>query len=765
MSALSGLRTGFAAWGTLVVLAAAGLGSYGVAHLIEDEKSQSIQKLLAEQRTVTRQYADVTTSALTQVYQNIRTLSFLPDIRSLDRHASNVGESARQTIQQVYNNLASNVSVSEVYFVPASFTPGKIDPDTGKPEEPAMMYDELIAGDGFFADSGTEAGETEQPEVEDEEYVLIAQQIAYLKQNYPTSDKVDGLNVPIVSGSPVITCDNTDFNRTLKDYDRQGIVFSVPYFRRDGKFGGVVSAIVRLRVLERILPDSDAALVNQGARFAVYSGNPGQAKLSEASVLSGKTDPSLIYSEALSIGIPDAEAQWTLWRGLSNAAIEGAPEIVELDRRAGLITALIWVAAAIAVVAIWLADLRYVRPARAVVRALVSIAAGKVDEDVPLGERRDLLGDISRAVTHFKDNALALQKAEQERALQAEQDLQHQAEREAEASERAASVTAVVEHLGAGLRRLSECNIRMTLDEPFTPEFEQIRKDFNASIAAFQLTLEEVLAGTVDIQESSAELSAGSESMSHRSEQQAASLEQAAAALEQITVTVRQLTQNAEQTRKLAGDARVRAGASSGIVTDAVAAMGRIEQSAGEISQIIAVINSIAFQTNLLALNAGVEAARAGEAGKGFAVVAMEVRELAQRSAAAAQQIKTLIESSSREVQQGVDLVQQTGQALEEINAFVNSIDVNIDSIATGIREQSVSLTETSQAIQQLDSSTQQNAAMAEETAALSRALNAQADALSAQVGKFKLNRRKAIREPGSPAANAGPQARTSRAA
>ena len=182
--------------------------------------------------------------------------------------------------------------------------------------------------------------------------------------------------------------------------------------------------------------------------------------------------------------------------------------------------------------------------------------------------------------------------------------------------------------------------------------------------------------------------------------------------------------------------------------------MERIEKASSEISQIISVIDEIAFQTNLLALNAGVEAARAGETGKGFAVVAAEVRELAQRSAGAAKEIKLLISNSAKEVHSGVKLVGQTGQVLNQIEQFVSAINDNIDNIATGVHEQSTGLKEISMAVNQIDQMTQQNAAMAEEMAALSDTLATDASILSNLVNRFKLNRREHIREPGSPAAN-----------
>lgn len=383
------------------------------------------------------------------------------------------------------------------------------------------------------------------------------------------------------------------------------------------------------------------------------------------------------------------------------------------------------------------------------------LSKGEFDSHVPYVQRSDEIGDIANALVIFRDSGLAKREMEREAEMAALERRQERLAREAESQKRAEETAAVVQQLGAGLERLSDCNIRITIDEPFAVDFEPIRNNFNRSIATFQLTLERVMSGTINIREGSTELASAAEHMAQRTEEQASALQETAAALEQINGTISHLNVNTQATRKLVRDARDRAGASTLVVTDAVQAMQRIERSASEIGQIIGVIDEIAFQTNLLALNAGVEAARAGESGKGFAVVATEVRELAQRSATAAKQIKALISNSSQEVNSGVRLVDEAGRALSEIIGFVTEIDTNIDQITIGVREQAEGVMQTTVAIHQLDSTTQQNAAMAEQSSALSKTLAHQAALLAEQVEKFKLNRRKAIREPGSAAAMA----------
>ncbi|QRY68496.1 PAS domain-containing methyl-accepting chemotaxis protein [Ensifer sp. PDNC004] len=313
-----------------------------------------------------------------------------------------------------------------------------------------------------------------------------------------------------------------------------------------------------------------------------------------------------------------------------------------------------------------------------------------------------------------------------------------------------------VQEIGAGLGRLAECNIRMTLDEPFVGELEMLRRDFNTSIGMFQETLSAVLSQTRDLNSNSHEMKDAAEHLSDRTRQQAAALEQTSAALEQATATVRTSTENTQQTRELVQNARQSAHSSSGVVRDAVTAMQRIKAASEEISQIIGVIDEIAFQTNLLALNAGVEAARAGDAGKGFAVVASEVRELAQRSAKAAKEIKALIHNSVAEVAEGVRLVGDTGNALKEIEDFVAAIDTRIAAIATAATEQTAGLGEINAAVNNIDVMTQKNAGMVERTADVSVRLAEGAQRLTELVNRFQLNRRAERREAGTAAAAGG---------
>ena len=293
--------------------------------------------------------------------------------------------------------------------------------------------------------------------------------------------------------------------------------------------------------------------------------------------------------------------------------------------------------------------------------------------------------------------------------------------------------------VGSGLRHLAEGDLESRVTAKLLPTLDKLRTDFNAAAENLQSTLKVVATTGHAIQSATGEISAATQNLSRRTEQQAASLEQTAAALDEITTTVKKTAAGALRAREVVTEAKSDAEKSGGIVHQAVSAMGEIEKSSREIGNIIGVIDEIAFQTNLLALNAGIEAARAGDAGRGFAVVATEVRALAQRSAAAAKEIKALISASGKQVSNGVGLVGDAGQALERIVGQVAKIDGVIAEIAASAQEQSAGLSEVNIAVNQMDQVTQQNAAMVEETAAVSEQLANEGETLTRLISGFKL--------------------------
>ncbi|APH73564.1 globin-coupled sensor protein [Aquibium oceanicum] len=290
------------------------------------------------------------------------------------------------------------------------------------------------------------------------------------------------------------------------------------------------------------------------------------------------------------------------------------------------------------------------------------------------------------------------------------------------------------------LSTLAKGDLRARIDTPLGDEFETLRADFNLMANGLETAIANVSQVSNSIGGSCDEIGQASDDLSRRTEQQAASLEETAAAVEELTASVKRSSEGANAAAEKVVAARQDADRSGKIMTDAVAAMASIEKSAHEISQIIGVIDEIAFQTNLLALNAGVEAARAGEAGRGFAVVAQEVRALAQRSAEAAKEIKSLIQNSTTHVENGVKLMDQTGKVSERIISQVIEIDQLVAGMASSSREQSTGLAEINTAISHMDQATQQNAAMVEETTAAVHSLRNEAGELVRAIASFSVS-------------------------
>lgn len=370
---------------------------------------------------------------------------------------------------------------------------------------------------------------------------------------------------------------------------------------------------------------------------------------------------------------------------------------------------------------------------------MMALAAGDMTVEFTGVERTDEIGDFARAFKCFKDDAalkLRLTAEAEEQRKQLEEGRAHAAKVQAE---QAARLQQAISALNQCLHRLSEGDLTVRVNDNLAPEYQALKDDFNQASQQLEETLHRVDKNASSISTGTQEISKATEDLSRRTEQQAASLEQTAAALDQIAATVNKTAKGAAHANEVAAATREVTEQASDVVMQAVAAVGGIEKSSQEIGQIIGVIDEIAFQTNLLALNAGVEAARAGEAGRGFAVVASEVRALAQRSADAAREIKSLISSSTVQVKEGVLLVGKTGTSLAGILEKVSEFSKVMADIAAGAQEQAIGIGQISTAVSQMDQMTQQNAAMVERTSAASQSLAAKAAELSALMGEFNL--------------------------
>ncbi|WP_421847758.1 methyl-accepting chemotaxis protein [Novosphingobium sp.] len=354
------------------------------------------------------------------------------------------------------------------------------------------------------------------------------------------------------------------------------------------------------------------------------------------------------------------------------------------------------------------------RPVGQITHAVEDLADGRLDGALVVSDTQDEIGALGRAMRGLQGQ---LARAEASKTEQVE---------------------LIVSTLGAALARFKEGDLSARVTAALEGPFARLKTDFNAMASELEQVIGSVAGTASGVQTGSTEIRAASDDLASRTEQQAASLESAANAMREVTAKVEQSAQNAGAVRETIVRATDRANEGGEVVKRAVGAMDSIVDSSKQITQIIDLIDGIAFQTNLLALNAGVEAARAGEAGRGFAVVANEVRALAQRSAEAARDIKGLISGSAQHVELGVHLVGETGEALDAIITQVAEIGALVEGIATAAVDQATSISKVNVTMGELDRMTQQNAAMVEESAAASRNLSGQAANLANLVARFR---------------------------
>jgi methyl-accepting chemotaxis protein len=413
----------------------------------------------------------------------------------------------------------------------------------------------------------------------------------------------------------------------------------------------------------------------------------------------------------------------------------------EAEARTQLIVLFVMLCAGglIAVGSIFMVSRRVAQPLQALADAVAQINGRTTDVAVPETQRADEIGVLARAIDNLRRDAEAKVALEAEAERRRAHEVAERARREEEKARADAETDKALEALGSALARLAEGDLRCEITTRVDSRYEVLRTDFNSAVAQLRLSMESILASSHVIANGTRSLVESADDLSKRTEQQTARLEETAAALDEITATGKTAAEGTGHARQVVSAAKTDAERTGDVVRKTVEAMGGIEKSAQQITQIIGVIDEIAFQTNLLALNAGVEAARAGEAGRGFAVVASEVRALAQRSADAAKEIKALISTSSDQVQDGVALVAETGEALRRILQQVDEINTVVLSIASGAQEQAAGLNQVNGAINEMDKATQQNAAMVQETTAASHSLAKESTHLADLVGRFNI--------------------------
>ena len=448
---------------------------------------------------------------------------------------------------------------------------------------------------------------------------------------------------------------------------------------------------------------------------------------------------ALVKADALFVPLSDDLVGFLLER---MKEVESQSQVLTDDNNGTIVSTLVAVVAlflAVIAGALFVTSRGITTPIVRLRERMLSLASGDSASQIVGMDRRDEVGEMARAVEVFRQGAIDRIRLERETEESRSLSEQERIERDRQKAKEAADVQFAVDSIATGLSKLADGDVAYRIVEPFAQNLDTVRGDFNNSAEKLQAALVQVSQNARGIDAGANEIKAAADDLAKRTEQQAAAVEETAAALEQITTTVKDSTRRAQEAGAIVSRAKAGAEQSGDVVRKAVSAMEQIANSANEISSIIGVIDEIAFQTNLLALNAGVEAARAGEAGKGFAVVAQEVRELAQRSASAAKEIKLLIDTSNQQVQDGVHLVGETGNALQVIVAEVQEINRHVSAIVESAHEQSSGLQQINTAVNQMDQDTQKNAAMVEESTAASHGLAKEVASLNQLLTQFRL--------------------------
>ncbi|MBX5242234.1 methyl-accepting chemotaxis protein [Rhizobium sp. NLR22b] len=496
----------------------------------------------------------------------------------------------------------------------------------------------------------------------------------------------------------------------------------------------------------------DAVLADlKGLRESAGQLVPLSGKNAALQELAKKIEPSLATIEkdtSLLISVAD---RWRAERGTATELVASASHTLEqfvstaqesgkdISQRSATMSLSAMIAGTVLAIIGGLMLIETLRgPLKRITQTMTRLAAGDLDVPIGDGKRGDEIGDMIRSVTVFRDQALEKTRLEEVAEANRARDEHEQARRAAEQARIEAEQSEALDALSDMLGKLADGNLAAVMSEELAADYVAMARTYNQAIDALRRTLAEVRNTTYEIAEGSTNLSGAADDLARRTEQQAAALEDSSRVLGELTASVRTTAENAHQTSVSVAEAHRQAEHSAAVVAKAVDAMDAINRSSDKVSSIIGVIDEIAFQTNLLALNAGVEAARAGEAGRGFAVVAQEVRELAQRCAKAAREIKDLISNSASQVGAGVRLVEETGEALSVIIEHFTSINGLVQVISTATSTQYKGIDEVNSAVRDIEHITQHNAAMVEENTAEIHRLRQQVELLNERISRFQ---------------------------
>ena len=319
--------------GPIVILGVMAALAAGVRYNEHRARNVALDDYRRQSREEAGHVAAKVEGSLRSLFEGARTIARLPGVRAIDRHAKAFDGDARRTVQEIYNNLASSVALSELYIVPVDMDPDAIDPETKQAQTPITTFDELIVERNADQPKAEVEHESKVEEIEIFEYRLMKKQLAWFRERCPSESSIQGLNYPVLCGPEVITCDNTRYSPSRpNDKDRSGLVFSVPFFAPDGTLKGCISAVILTAALQDLLPSGEYALRAAGHDYTVVGRGDGPASEHLPEINRGDAADGLLCSFTSKLQFADAESPWLLWRGRSDAVFNGLPEMAAARR-------------------------------------------------------------------------------------------------------------------------------------------------------------------------------------------------------------------------------------------------------------------------------------------------------------------------------------------------------------------------------------------------------------------------------------------------
>lgn len=653
------------------------------------------QRTLARTRTelLTEQYAPMRRDVqqfFTLSYQSIRTISLLPSVRGISggnrpddsRTAVELGRfsvEGDRTVQQLYNNLAANVSVSEVYAITKGF-------DASRGEVPFFMYDAVKLGPGAEADAeaGAEHGADFPEESEAAEYAYYPRQLEALEASHPRFDFARLDEIPAVASPPMRTCDNTQYDSRAKGdaHDADGILYSVPFYGPDGEFRGIVSAIFRTNVLEAQLLGVPCVPVTEDDRARAardgwtLPGAPGNFVLANPKYgvwIADRREPSLLTDAKSLVGGDASKALREAWHVDTLVTAGDAPWLLAYRYDPVAIGA-----------ALKRETSRFVLTLLALLVFTLAVVLG------PVG-------------IHVKRT-------------------------------RVLEVDARIREIAAGGGDLTR-----RLDVKHRDEVGRLGRGFDDLLETFHDLIGHIKGSADGVSTGASEIAKGSDSLSEALQLQAAKSQEITRSLGELSASARKCADQAQDTSLLALRTSEAAEQGSDVMRGSREVMHAAVESSEKIAAIVAMVEEIALQTNMLSLNAAVEAARAGEHGRGFAIVAAEVRALATRTSTAAREIHELIGESSRRTTEMSAGIEQACEGLAGVAQSIRGLAGRIGELATENEMQSFGIEALAGSIAEIDRAVQGNSAVAEQSAAVAASLSNQSRELQGLVGRFRV--------------------------